>query len=100
MKTAKEASRVPALRRWSSEPGFKEGKDHLGLDYCELRPGLAGDDIFTFIVHFFVNKLCHHFNLTVNRPLPISCLDIPVALVDSVDVTLQTSDNQDIARFC
>jgi len=59
MDTQKDELRNISLMRWSIEQCFRECKDSLGMNHCELRSwdGWHRHILFTFIAHLFIVKL-------------------------------------------
>jgi len=59
MDTTKEELRKISLMRWSIEQCFRECKNNLGMNHCELRSwdGWHRHILFTFIAHLFISKL-------------------------------------------
>jgi SRSO17 transposase len=59
MDTSKDELRNVSLMRWSIEQCFRECKNNLGMNHCELRSweGWHRHILFTFIAHLFIAKL-------------------------------------------
>jgi SRSO17 transposase len=64
MDTLKEELRNVSLMRWAIEQCFRECKNNLGMNHCELRSwdGWHRHILFTFIAHLFIAKLRINFS--------------------------------------
>ena len=98
---SKEQLRNISLMRWSIEQCFRECKNNLGMNHCEIRSweGWHRHILFTFITHLFIAKLRIAFSAIPPKSdgIPYSVNSVPAE--DYLEAYKQLNNDEKISHY-
>ena len=100
MDTSKEQLRGISLMRWSIEQCFRECKNNLGMNHCEIRSweGWHRHILFVFIAHLFIIKLRIAFSATPPKSDGIPYSENSVSVDAYLQAYSQLRNNEEISN--
>ena len=98
MNTPKEELRRVGLMRWSIEQCFRECKNNLGMNHCEIRSweGWHRHILFTFIIHLFIIKLRIAFSAIPPESNGIPYTEASVSVNEYLEAYIQLNNGEQI----